>query len=153
MDLLESNLRKKAALLKEMTDALEKQLQLLDASGTQPKELDLCIEKQGNLTEELEVLNEEADTLYENLRAADISSEVSNASKVVHIQELISQITTEFEDLQEKEQKVRQKMEAFFSKERKNFGAGRRSSKAAFDYYKSMSGSNVVPPQFMDWKK
>lgn len=153
LDSLESNLNKKSVLLKEMAEVLEQQLQLLNTSDMQMEELDLCMEKQGNLTEELESLNEEADSLYEYLQKADISAEAGNASKIAHIKELLAQITTDFDDLQEKEQNARQRMEAFFQKERKNFGDGRRSSKAAFDYYKNMSGANVVPPQFMDWKK
>lgn len=153
MDLLTINLNKKSSLLKEMADVLDKQLQLMDASDTQLEELDLCMEKQGNLTEELESLNAETDSLYEYLQKADISAEANNASKIAQIKELLTQITTDFDNLQEKEQNARQRMDAFFQKERKNFGDGRRSSKAAFDYYKNMSGANVVPPQFMDWKK
>lgn len=153
LDSLASNLNKKSVLLKEMAEVLEQQLQLLNASDMQMEELDLYIEKQGNLTEELESLNEEADSLYEYLQKADISAEAGNVFKIAHIKELLAQITTDFDNLQEKEQSARQRMDAFFQKERKNFGDGRRSSRAAFDYYKSMSGSNVVPPQFMDWKK
>ena len=153
MDLLTINLNKKSSLLKEMADVLDKQLQLMDASDTQLEELDLCMEKQGNLTEELESLNAETDSLYEYLLKADISAEANNASKIAQIKELLTQITTDFDNLQEKEQNARQRMDAFFQKERKNFGDGRRSSKAAFDYYKNMSGANVVPPQFMDQKK
>lgn len=153
MDLLTSNLNKKSSLLKEMADVLDKQLQLMDASDMQLEELDACMEKQGNLTEELENLNAEAGSLYEYLQKADISAEAGNASKIAHIKELLTQITTDFDTLQEKEQNARQRMEAFFQKERKNFGDGRRSSKAAFDYYRNMSGANVIPPQFMDQKK
>ena len=153
LDLLTSNLNKKTSLLKEMTDVLDKQLQLMDASDIQLEELDACMGKQGNLTEELENLNAEAGSLYEYLQKADISAEAGNASKIAHIKELLTQITTDFDNLQEKEQSARQRMEAFFQKERKNFGDGRRSSKAAFDYYRNMSGANVIPPQFMDQKK
>lgn len=153
LDSLAGNLNKKSVLLKEMADVLERQLRLLDTSDMHMEELDLYMEKQGNLTEELESLNEEADSLYEYLQKADISAEAGNASKIAHIKELLTQITTDFDNLQEKEQSARRKMDAFFQKERKNFGDGRRSSKAAFDYYRNMSGANVVPPQFMDWKK
>ena len=153
LDSLESNLNKKSVLLKEMAEVLEQQLQLLNTSDMQMEELDLCMEKQGNLTEELETLNEEADSLYDYLQKADISSETDNTSKIAHIRELLSQIATDFDNLQEKEQNARQVLDAFFHKERKIFGDGRRSSKVALDYYKNMSGSNVVPPQFMDWKK
>ena len=57
------------------------------------------------------------------------------------------------ESLQKKEQSNKQKLEIYFQNERKDLGTGRRSSKAALDYYKSMNRSNVIPPQFMDQKK
>lgn len=153
LDLLVSNLNKKFVILKEMADVLDTQLQLLNTSDIQMEELDMCMEKQGSLTEKLESLNEEADFLYEYLQKADISVGADDVSKIAHIKELLVQIATDFDNLQEKEQSARRRMDAFFQKERKNFRDGRRSSKAAFDYYKSMSGANVVPPQFMDWKK
>ena len=153
LDLLESNLNKKTVLLKEMADVLNEQLQLLDSSDMQLEELDICMEKQDGLTEELEALNEEADTLYEYLKTKDVSSDKANVPKIVRIKELLSQIAEDFDVLQEKEQNVKKQMEGFLQKERKNFGTGRRSSKAALDYYMSMSGSTVVPPQFMDRKK
>ena len=153
LDLLESNLNKKAVLLKKMADVLNEQLQLLDTSDMQLEELDICMEKQDGLTEELEALNEEADTLYEYLKTKDVSSDKENVPKIVRIQGLLSQLTKDFDALQEKEQSARKQMDAYFQKERKNFGTGRRSSKAALDYYMNMSGSTVVPPQFMDRKK
>jgi len=153
LDLLESNLNKKMLLLKKMTDVMDEQLQLLDASEMQLEELDICMEKQDGLTEELETLNEEADVLYEYLKMIDMSSDKANAPKIVRIKELLSQITKDFDALQEKELSVKKQMEGFLQKERKNFGTGRRSSKAALDYYMNMSGSTVVPPQFMDRKK
>ena len=153
LDLLSCNLKKKDELLAKMGEVLDKQLQLLNVSDVQLEELDLCMEMHGNLTEELERLNAEADSLYEYLQKTDISSEANNASKIAHIKELLSQITTDFDNLQEKEKDTRRRMDVFFQKERKNFGDGRRSSKAALDYYKSMNGSNVVAAQFMDQKK
>ena len=153
LDLLESNLNKKMLLLKKMTDILNEQLQLLDSSDIQLEELDVYMERQDGLTEELEALNVEADTLYEYLKLTDVSSDKANVPKIVRIQELLSQLTKDFDALQEKEQSARKQMDAYFQKERKNFGTGRRSSKAALDYYMNMSGSTVVPPQFMDRKK
>lgn len=153
LDLLESNLNKKTVLLKEMADVLNEQLQLLDSSDMQLEELDICMEKQDGLTEELEALNEEADTLYEYLKTKDVSSDKANVPKIARIQEILSQLTKDFDVLQEKELSVKKQMEGFLQKERKNFGTGRRSSKAALDYYMNMSGSTVVPPQFMDRKK
>ncbi len=153
LDLLESNLNKKAVLLKKMADVLNEQLQLLDASDMQLEELDICMEKQDDLTLELETLNAESDALYECLKMTDVASDKENVPKIVRIQGLLSQLTKDFDALQEKEQSARKQMDAYFQKERKNFGTGRRSSKAALDYYMNMSGSTVVPPQFMDRKK
>jgi len=153
LDLLICNLNKKAELLVKMSEVLDKQLQFLDESELQLEELDSCMEIQSDLTEELESLNNESDAIYEYLQTVNISTEGGTTSKIVRIRELLSQITTDFANLQEKEQSTKQRLEAFFQKERKNFGTGRRSSKAALDYYKNMSGANVVSAQFMDQKK
>lgn len=153
LDLYENNLNKKIVLLQEMTGILDRQMQLFESPDMQPEELDLCMEKQGVLTEELEVLNEESDELYSYFQAADIGNGLSDVSKIAKIKELLSRLAGEYTQLQDKEQGVRKQMEEFFQKERKNFGAGRRSSKAALNYYRNMSGSTVVPPQFMDRKK
>jgi len=153
LDLLESNLNKKAVLLEKMADVMNEQLQLLDSSDAQLEGLDVYMEKQDVLTEELEALNEEADTLYEYLKTKDVSFDKANAPKIERIQELLSQLTKDFDVLQQKELYVKKQMEGFLQKERRNFGTGRRSSKAALDYYMNMSGSTVVSPQFMDRKK
>ena len=153
LDLLESNLNQKAVLLEKMAGVLNEQLQLLATSDLRLEELDICMEKQDGLTEELGALNEEADTLYEYLKTKDVSSDKSNVPKIARIQEILSRLTKDFDALQEKELSVKKQMEGFLQKERKNFGTGRRSSKAALDYYMNMSGSTVVPPQFMDRKK
>lgn len=153
LDLLNNNLNKKDKLLAKIGEVLDKQLQLLESPDSSIDELDACMEIQGGLAEELEGLNEEADKLYMFLKEQELSSDAKYASKIADIQSLLAQLVSDFTVLQEKEQKAKEQTEAFFQKERKNFGDGRRSSKAALDYYKSMSGANVVPPQFMDQKK
>ena len=44
-------------------------------------------------------------------------------------------------------------IERYFAKQRTGIKAGRTASKAAYDYYKNMSNTGHVPPQFMDSKK
>jgi len=153
LDLLENNLNKKVALIKELAEVLDKQQELLNSSGVDLDLFDAYIDKQDALTESMEILNEEADELYQYLTKAQELSNAEYESAIGRIKELNAQLFADFDELQKKEQNVKNQIEMYFQKERKNFGDGRRSSKAALDYYKNMSGANVIPPQFMDQKK
>ena len=55
--------------------------------------------------------------------------------------------------IQAQEARNKKLIEDYFRKEREGIRVGRKSSKAAINYYKNMSGSSVVMPLFMDDKK
>lgn len=153
LKLLEQNLVKKNELLDRLQELYDKQLSLLDGSSMSAEDFDACMDELDDRLQELVVLNEEADELYERLRLEEFSVDGPYAAQIACLRTWISQIMDKANSLQEKEQTNKQKMQAYFQKERKNFGAGRRSSKAALDYYRNMNRSNIIPPQFMDQKK
>lgn len=153
LGLLQQNLEKKRELIDKMLKASEEQTALWESSEMQAEELDASIEELDVYTQELVLLNEEADELYRELSSKDFVSDEKYSAQIGQIKELLSMLTDKTGLLQKKEQFNRRKMEMFFQEERNSIGAGRRTSKAALDYYKSMNRSNVVPPQFMDRKK
>lgn len=55
--------------------------------------------------------------------------------------------------IQAQEARNKKLVEDYFRRERKQLGQTRKNSQAAFDYYKNMSQSNLLPPQFMDSKQ
>lgn len=150
---LEQNLEKGNELLDRLQELCDKQLGLFDNTEMEAKAFDECMDEQDALLQELITLNEETDEIYASLHSEIISSDSSYIVQVARLQKLISQIVDKTSSLQNKEQSKKQKMDDYFERERKNFGDGRKTSKAALDYYKSMSRSSVITPQFMDQKK
>ena len=153
LNLLELNLVKKSDLLDQLLGLSDKQLTLLESSTMTAEVFDAYMEELDEQIQKLRLLNEEVDELYERLCSEELLVNGPYVLQIGHLKELVAQIMEKTGSLQEKEQFNKQKLEVFFQNERKNLGSGRRSSKAALDYYKSMNRSNVVPPQFMDQKK
>lgn len=150
---LEQNLLKKDELLNCLYELFDKQSALLDDIDMETELFDNCMDEQDQLLQQVVALNEEADELYECLRLEKLTLDGSCADQIERLKALLSKVMDKTESLQKKEQSNKQKLEVYFQNERKNFGTGRRSSKAALDYYKNMNRSNVIPPQFMDQKK
>ncbi|MBQ7809991.1 MAG: flagellar protein FliT, partial [Clostridia bacterium] len=69
------------------------------------------------------------------------------------LQQLIQKIMDKSVSIQAQESRNKDMVTAYFKNQKQSFGDGRRSSKAALDYYKSMNKSNVIQPHFMDQKK
>lgn len=54
--------------------------------------------------------------------------------------------------IQAQENRNRMAVERAFYRERQDIGKGKRSMSVAMDYYRNMSNSHVVDPQYMDQK-
>ena len=149
----EQNLIKKNELLDRLHGLNDKQSALLKDAELEVEVFDACMDEQDELLQELIGLDEDMVGMYETLRSEKIDVDGPCTLQTEKIKALISQIMDKTNSLQEKEQIVKQKLDVYFECERKNLGEVRKTSKAAMDYYKSMSRSNVIPPQFMDQKK
>lgn len=150
---LEDNITKKNHILDNLQILCDKQAKLLGASSMSKEEFNSCVEEQDALIVELSGLNEEADLLYKRLQTELADNKEKYAAQIARVLKLLQQIQDKSTFLQVREKSNKEKLAEYFQKERKDLGAGRKSSKAALDYYAVMSKSNVVPPQFMDQKK
>lgn len=153
LKLLEQNLLRKSELMDRLYELYDEQSALLEDSDMEPEKFDCCMDKYDEMLQELTVLNNEADELYESLQMEQILEGGPNSTQIGTLKTLISQLMDKANAHQEKEKLVKKQLEFYFDGERKSLGSGRKTSKAALDYYKSMSRSNVIPPQFMDQKK
>ena len=73
--------------------------------------------------------------------------------QIKELQKLVTEVTDASVAVQAQEARNKKLIEDFFQREREGIGMNRRTSKAAINYYKNMSKSAVVLPQFMDSKK
>lgn len=150
---VKANLLQKSEILDKLHSLYDKQSALLESVDMEKEVFDGWMDEQDGLLQELIILNEESDDLYESLRLEKFSVDGPYADQIDSLKILIAQIMDKTNSLQKKEQINKQKLNAYFENERKNLGSGRRSSKAALDYFKNMNRSNVISPQFMDRKK
>lgn len=153
LSLLEQNLIKKKNVLNQFQELCDKQFLFIDSQSMTTETFRPYMDGQDSLVEELIVLNEEADLLYESLEKEWPEDKTAYLGQIETLQKLMQELSATSDSLQEKEKACREKLEVYFEKERKELGAGRKSSNAALNYYKSMSKLNVIPPQFMDQKK
>lgn len=150
---LEQNLIRKSELLDKLQELNDRQLTFFDDSDMEAEEFDNYMEEYEERLQELTTLNEEADELYKSLQSEQFSESGPYAIQIDTLKKLISEVADKTSFYQEKEESVKRNLEDYFDGERKSIGSGRKTSKAALDYYRSMNRSNVIPPQFMDQKK
>ena len=74
-------------------------------------------------------------------------------TSIVHMQEMIREITQRSSNLQVLEQQNKELAKAKFSQIRTQTKEIRQSRKAVNSYYQNMMKMNTVDPQFMDSKK
>jgi len=144
---------KKLAVMKEIQNYNEEQASVFQEGRADMDTFDRDVEKKDRLIEELMLLDSGFETMYEKLAEQLKNNKEQYATQIRTLQEKIKQVTSLSVTIQAQEQRNKALIEQYFAKEREGIRKGRKSSKAAYDYYKSMSQSNVVPAQFMDSKK
>lgn len=153
LKLLEENLTRKNYILDKLQTLCDKQSLLLVGDSIGMEDFDDCMNEQNVLVEELVQLDYDFEQLCKLVREEVIADHNMDESEKERISQLNQTVLDKGLKLQAQAASNKKKLDQYFQKERKNIGSGRRSSKAAMDYYRTMSKSNVIPPQFMDKKK
>lgn len=153
LTILEDSLKQKIAILDEITKLNTEQEALLKQEDLSLEEFDDCVNKKDVLIQKLGELDEGFDSLYEKIREQLLANKEAYKTQITRIQQLISQVTEKSVSIQAQEARNKKAVEDYFAKERQQLREGRQNSKAAYDYYKNMNNTNVVPPHFMDQKK
>ena len=153
LQVLEESLLKKMGVLDRIEEANRRQEQILKDDIVSEEEFDQSIEEKGTLIDELNRLDEGFETLYGNIREQLSSGKEKYKVQIASIQKLITQVMEKSVSIQAQEARNRTLAESFFAERKQELQKGRKSSKAALDYYRNMNQMQVVMPQFMDRKK
>lgn len=153
LTILEESLRKKINVLKRIQDYNEKQKEAFSSGNISFQDFDAAAEEKGQLIEEVQKLDQGFETLYENVSAELNANKDMHKEQIKLLQQLIAEVMELSTAVQVQEARNKALVEEFFNKQRGEIRQSRISSKAAYDYYKNMSGTKHVPPQFMDSKK
>lgn len=152
LQVLEQSLHKKADVLSLIQEINQKQEQILKEEGS-TEDFDVTIDEKGKLIEELTKLDEGFETLYEHIKEQLSVNKEKYKNQIDKLQQLIIKVTEKSVAIQAQESRNKKLAKDYFTIGRKSLQRNRATSKAALDYYKNMSNSQVSQPQFMDKKK
>lgn len=153
LTILSESLDKKLQILMEIQEYNKKQEQSFLEETADLEEFDAAIEEKGRLIEKLNRLDEGFEAVYDRLAAELSGNREKYKAQIAVLQDKIRQVTELGVSIQAQEQRNKKLIEQYFSKARSGIHQERKNSKAAYDYYKSMSGSTVTQSHFMDSKK
>lgn len=153
LSVMEESLEKKIQILTKIQEYNQRQQEILQAQNVELEKFDECVDRKDELIEELTALDSGFEALYENLSKELQGNREKYAQHIKRLQDLVSDVMEQSVTIQAQEARNKKLVEDYFRRERKQIGQTRKNSQAAYDYYKSMSQSNVAPPQFMDSKQ
>lgn len=153
LDILAESLEKKIVILQRLQNYSAQQEQALNQEELDLEAFDILVEKKDKQIDQLTRLDSGFEILYRKLAAELEGNKDNYKPQIKRIQGLISRVMDLSMSIEAQEKRNKKAVEDFFASQRSQIRQGRRSSKAAMDYYKHMSKSSYVMPQFFDDKK
>lgn len=153
LNVMEESLQKKLQVMAKIQEYNLRQQEIFRTDSVELAKFDEYVEEKGALIEELTALDNGFETLYQKVSEELSGNREKYAEQIKRLQELVTRVTEESVSIQAQEARNKKLVEDYFHKQRINIGQNRKSSKAAYDYYKSMSHASVVQPQFLDNKQ
>lgn len=153
LDVLSESLDMKIQVLKDIQKYNEDQKEAFESEDPDMDSFDKAIEEKDALIERIIKLDEGFDSLYKEIAEELKDKKEKYSSQIKSVQEKIRIITEMSASIQAQEARNKNLIEAYFTKQKNGIKKNRVSSKAAFDYYKNMSGMNLPPASIMDSKQ
>lgn len=153
LDVLSESLDMKLQVLKEIEQYNEEQKKVFESEDPDMDAFDDALDKKEELISKIERLDDGFESMYASLKDELNQNRDKYADRIKELQGKIALVTELSMTVQASEARNKQLIEQYFSKKKLGIRQGRVGSKAAFDYYKNMSGMNVAEPNFMDSKK
>lgn len=150
---LSESLSLKIEVLKSIQEYNERQKEAFSIDEPDIDSFDEAIEEKGRLIERLEELDNGFEILYENISTLLRQDRTKYALQIREIQDKISVVTEMSMSIQAQEARNKKLIEEYFARERNSIKNSRVGSKAAFDYYKNMTGMNVPGHSILDSKQ
>lgn len=150
---LEDSLKKKVDILRQLQLLCQEQSDILDDEDMTPEMFEENVKKKGVLISKLEGLDQGFEQLYARVKEEITSNREQYKEHILHMQELIRDITDRSVQIQVMESRNKDKAQIKFGEIRSQIREVRHSGKAVSNYYQNMMKMNTVDPQFMDSKK
>lgn len=153
LDILEESLEKKLQVMAKIQKYSLLQQEAFQAQEADLDRFDEYVNKKDELIEELTALDNGFEALYRNVSRELQDNRDKYADQIRRLQELVAKVTEGSVTIQTQEARNKKLVEDYFRRERDGIAKNRKSSRAAYNYYKSMSGSGSETSQWYDSKK
>lgn len=150
LTILAESLEKKRQVLVKIQEYNKHQEQIFMEETVDMNVFDAAVAEKGRLIEELTKLDTGFEILYAKLAEQLKSNRAKYATEIRGLQQKIAVITEMSMTIEAQEKRNKHLIEQYFAKERTNIQENRKTSKAAYDYYKKVNLVDYTPPQFMD---
>ncbi len=148
--MLADSLDRKITVLQKIEEENRKQHDALSGETPDLEAFDSAVDTKGELIEELDQLNDGFGSLFAQVREEVDGNREKYKEEIASMQDKIRTITALSSSIQAEEERNRKLVEKSFSESRKDMIKGKKSAKAALDYYHNMARSTFTPPQFLD---
>lgn len=153
LTILTESLHKKIQILEEILRICDYQGKVLETAPIDYEKFDMYVDDKDICISQLTKLDEGFEQVYDKVREELQNNKDAYGDWIREAKELITQITEKSVAIQTQESRNKLALENAFHKEREGLGKGKKSMKAAMDYYRNMNRTNVVTSQYMDKKK
>ena len=153
LTILAQSLDKKIAILEKIQEYNELQEKSFLSGEADLDSFDKAFTKKDELIEELDLLDAGFETLYGEIKRELENNRPAYAEEIKGLQNQIRRITELSNSIQAKEARNKKLVEEYFAKRRGEIRQGRQRSRAAYDYYKSMSGAGARDSNLWDTKQ
>ena len=147
------SLKKKIEILDEIIIKNKEQKEIISKENLETNEFEKNLEEKSRLVEKIEDLDDGFQNVYNHVKEELSGNRKEYAGEITRLQELIGIITDKGILIQTEEERNKNMIQTHFSTIKKEIKQTKKGRKVASDYYKSMSKTGMVEPQFLDKKK
>lgn len=152
MQILIESLKKKNEILDTLLALNEKQAAVIRAEDSLD-EFDALVDRKAEQISLLDKLDTGFETIYQHVRPEVTKNPERYKEQIREIQSLITELTDRSVKVQATEKRNKQGIERYFANARKNLHDSRKSVNVASSYYKSMTNTQYVDPQMINFKQ
>lgn len=152
IQILIESLKKKIEILDTLLALNKKQAEIIRTEDSLD-EFDALVDEKAKQIAVLDKLDTGFETIYQHVRPEVMQFPERYREQIREIQSLIKELTDRSVKVETTENRNKQAIEQYFSNARKDIHESRRSVNVASSYYKSMTNTQYVDPQMINFKQ
>ena len=153
LTILSESLDRKIQILEQIQKFNELQAEAFSRDNADLEEFDRGFEEKDKLINEMIRLDDGFDALYEEIAKELKDNRLKYAAQIKRLQQKIEKVTELSVSIQTQEQRNKKLAEDYFTRARNGIRQNRQTSRAAYDYYRNMSGTAYSTSRIMDNKQ